>query len=522
MKETIEMGEQNKHIPDMPPKPSSLVSICYTSGTGGNARGILTTDANVVANCSPIANFKYGAFAADDTLLSYMPAAHIFERVMEAAILMKGGAIGFFSGNVTLLGDDLFHLRPTKMPCVPALLNRVYSNAMTQINSSLIGRCIFQRALASKKRLLEKQIVCDDTIWDCLIFKKIRNYFGGRMKLMICGSAPCSDEVLLFTRVALGCYVVQGYGCTEATAVVTCSLEGDYEPGHVGPPVSSCKVKLVALSETSNTGIEKAGEICTFGPCVFQSYFKNPEATAKVLDKDGWLHTGDVGMWTDRGTLKIIGRVNSLFKLSHGQFIAPEKIESVYIRSQFVFQIFVYGANQHDYVVAVVVLDFSNLKSALRPILGPKVDNVLTICTHEATMTLITHDMHEKVVAAGLHRIEESKLEQLQRMKRNHSSLKRNQTSLDVFLKKNRVDNCPVENNDSSVAETDENDEINAVDNDETSAVDNDETNAVDTVDVETSDWVPQIFDFATKTCDFAVFFIQANGVSTFGLFNVE
>uniref|UniRef100_A0A915KIG4 long-chain-fatty-acid--CoA ligase n=1 Tax=Romanomermis culicivorax TaxID=13658 RepID=A0A915KIG4_ROMCU len=208
---------------------------------------------------------------------------------------------------------------------------------------------------------------------------------------MACGSAPCSPETLTFMRVALGCFIVEGYGCTENTGGASCTLEGDCETGHVGPPCPSNKIKLIQVPEVVSMGIPNAGEVCIFGATVFQSYFKDTAMTFKVIDKDGWLHTGDIGVWTEQGTLKIIGRKNCLFKLPQGEFISPDKIENIYCRSQFIFQIFVYGDNHHDHLVGILIPDFNNLKLALKPILGPKA-SLLDMCTHEGKNLLAKYE----------------------------------------------------------------------------------------------------------------------------------
>uniref|UniRef100_A0A915JU63 long-chain-fatty-acid--CoA ligase n=1 Tax=Romanomermis culicivorax TaxID=13658 RepID=A0A915JU63_ROMCU len=344
----------------------------------------MLSHSNYVANFSVLKFQNALRFTTGDVLLSFLPAAHCFERFMEESMLMCGGAIGFYSGNVLLLGDDLFHLRPTKMPGVPSLFNRVYNNTMCKINESKVAKCLLPRACAAKKQLLEKHIVCNDTIWDCLIFRKLRNYFGGRLKALIISSAPFSPEILTFMRIALGCVIIEAYGATENSGAVCATMEGDCETGHVGPPCLCNKIKLVEIPEAANIGTEKAGEICIFGPSVFQGYFKDPETTAKVIDKDGYLHTGDIGVWTERGTLRILGRKNSVFKLAQGEFIAPEKIENVYCRSPFISQVFVCGDKNRDYIIALVVPDFNNLKPALEPVIGPYlVNNPSAVCANE-------------------------------------------------------------------------------------------------------------------------------------------
>uniref|UniRef100_A0A915I943 long-chain-fatty-acid--CoA ligase n=1 Tax=Romanomermis culicivorax TaxID=13658 RepID=A0A915I943_ROMCU len=231
MKDILKIGENNSQATaSMPPEPSNLAIICYTSGTSGSSRGVLLSHANVVACFPSLVFLKTMMFTMDDVFFSYLPAAHCFERGIEQLVMSCGGSIGFFSGSVLLLGDDFFHLRPTKMPCVPSLINRVYNNSMAKINASKVAKCLFTKAFARKKKLLDMHIICDDTIWDYIVFKKIRNYFGGRLKAMVCGSAPISPEALTFMRIALGCVIVEGYGLTENTAVA-CTLEGDSEPG---------------------------------------------------------------------------------------------------------------------------------------------------------------------------------------------------------------------------------------------------------------------------------------------------
>lgn len=194
-------------------------------------------------------------------------------------------------------------------------------------------------------------------MWDRIVFKKVQEAFGGNLRLIVVGSAPLAGNVLTFMRAALGCMISEGYGQTEATAPITLTVSGDFAPEHVGPPVACNAIKLVDVPEMDYLARNNQGEVCVRGSNVFQGYFREPELTASVMDVDGWLHTGDIGEWLPNGTLRIIDRRKHIFKLSQGEYIVPEKIESIYARSLFVEQVFVYGESLKSCVIGVVVPD---------------------------------------------------------------------------------------------------------------------------------------------------------------------
>jgi len=155
----------------------------------------------------------------------------------------------------------------------------------------------------------------------------------------------------------LGCYVAEGYGQTEVTAASAMTLPTEWQAGVVGPPLTNCHIKLVDIPEMDYFAKDNKGEICVRGSCMMIGYYKDPEKTKEVIDEDGWVHTGDVGKWLPNGTLKIIDRKKHIFKLAQGEYIAPEKIESIYIRSKFVSQVFVDGDSLQTYPVAIIVPD---------------------------------------------------------------------------------------------------------------------------------------------------------------------
>ena len=157
--------------------------------------------------------------------------------------------------------------------------------------------------------------------------------------------------------------ISEGYGQTECVGPCTATLMGDETTGHVGPPLVSCIVKLVDVPEMDYNSCDGRGEILVKGPIVFQGYFKMPQLTSDTLDKDGWLHTGDIGYWSSDGTLRLIDRKKNIFKLQQGEYIAPEKIENILINSQCVQQIFIHGNVFKSMLIAIIVPDLDYIQS---------------------------------------------------------------------------------------------------------------------------------------------------------------
>ncbi|XP_076004184.1 long-chain-fatty-acid--CoA ligase 1-like [Genypterus blacodes] len=357
LKEFEAFGKDHHQEP-VPPKPEDLALVCFTSGTTGNPKGAMITHGNIIANtaCFLRITETHGKLDAHDIHISYLPLAHMFERVAQGAVLINGGRIGFFQGDIHLLMDDLKTLQPTVFAVVPRLLNRMFDRVFGEANTPL-KRWLLDFAYRRKEAELRRGVVRQDSIWDKLIFKKIQASLGGHVRIILTGAAPVSPTVLTFLRAALGCQFYEAYGQTECTAGCTMSLPGDWTAGHVGPPLPCNLMKLVDVAEMNYLAANGEGEVCVKGPNVFQGYLNDPEKTAEAIDKDGWLHTGDIGKWLPNGTLKIIDRKKHIFKLAQGEYITPEKIENVYIQSDPVAQIFVHGDSLQACLVAVVVPD---------------------------------------------------------------------------------------------------------------------------------------------------------------------
>ncbi|XP_054245306.1 long-chain-fatty-acid--CoA ligase 6 isoform X1 [Indicator indicator] len=367
MQEVEDCGRESRHAP-VPPRPEDLSIVCFTSGTTGNPKGAMLTHGNVVADFSG------------------------FLKVTE--------------GDIRLLSDDMKALRPTIFPVVPRLLNRMYDKIFSQADTSL-KRWILEFAARRKKAEVRNGIIRNDSLWDKLFFNKIQASLGGCVRMIVTGAAPASPTVLGFLRAALGCQVYEGYGQTECTAGCTFTTPGDWTSGHVGAPLPCNLIRLKDVEELNYFASKGEGEICVKGPNVFKGYLKDEEKTKEALDQEGWLHTGDIGKWLPNGTLKIIDRKKHIFKLAQGEYIAPEKIENIYIRSDPVAQIYVHGDSLQAFLVGIVVPD-----SEVMPGWAKKrgFDGTYAeLCKNKELKQVIMEDMVRLGKESGLHSFEQVK-----------------------------------------------------------------------------------------------------------------
>ncbi|KAM6475121.1 long-chain-fatty-acid--CoA ligase 6 isoform 1-T4 [Liasis olivaceus] len=407
MQEVEDCGRECWHVP-VPPQPEDLSIVCFTSGTTGNPKGAMLTHGNVVADFSGFLKVTEKVIfpRQDDVLISFLPLAHMFERVIQSVVYCHGGRIGFFQGDIRLLSDDMKALRPTIFPVVPRLLNRMYDKIFSQADTPM-KRWLLEFAAKRKKAEVQSGIIRNDSIWDKLFFNKIQASLGGCVRMIVTGAAPASPTVLGFLRAALGCQVYEGYGQTECTAGCTFTTPGDWTSGHVGAPLPCNLIKLVDVEELNYFSSKGEGEICVKGPNVFKGYLKDRARTAEALDKDSWLHTGDIGKWLSNGTLKIIDRKKHIFKLAQGEYIAPEKIENIYIRSEPVSQIYVHGDSLQAFLVGIVVLDAEVMPgwAKKRGFDGPFAE----LCNNAELEKAIMEDMVHLGKESGLHSFEQVK-----------------------------------------------------------------------------------------------------------------
>ena len=356
-----------------PPSPTTIFSFIFTSGSTGMPKGALLTHQSQISVLSgSFYNVDRSGLRMRDNgrefHLSYLPSAHIMERAFQIYVVMFGGSIGYFQGKREALLDDLKTLRPTIFVSVPRLLNMIYDKIMNKVRATGgIKEKLFNKALNTKVANLKNNKL-NHPLWDALVFKKLRKTLGlDRARSIITGSAPIAGPVLDFYRAVFGVVVVEGYGATETCASATLTHPLHFSSEHVGGPSPNVEIKLVSLPQMNylvtdsehlnGLKVKGRGEICVRGMCIMREYYRNPEATAKAVDKDGFYHTGDVGAILPNGCVKIFDRVGNVFKLSIGEYVAPEKVENMCTRSNFVASMFVHGDAFHPKLVAIVVPD---------------------------------------------------------------------------------------------------------------------------------------------------------------------
>jgi long-chain acyl-CoA synthetase len=376
------------------PKPHDLATICYTSGTTGVPKGAMLSHYNLIASAS--GSSKAVTLLPSDVHISYLPLAHIYERMNVLVMLHYGVAVGFYQGDILKLMEDLETLRPTLFASVPRLYNRIYDKITGTVRASGGFReKLFNIAYNSKKQAIEKG-KSPSPIWDRLVFNKVKAALGGRVRIIVSGASPISPDVLDFLRICFGGYVSEGYGMTEASCVISGTQPGDNTSGHVGAPSPSCEVKLADVPEMEYTNDDRPyprGEICVRGPIVFQGYYKDEVQTREIFDEEGWLHTGDIGSWLPGGRLKIIDRKKNIFKLAQGEYIAPEKIENVYLRSRFILQCFIYGDSFNASLVAVAVIDPETLPAWAKSRGIKHADDLQELCADPVVRAAVLADM---------------------------------------------------------------------------------------------------------------------------------
>jgi len=350
-------GEANP-APHNPPQPEDIATICYTSGTTGLPKGAMLSNAAMASTTYAVSiMLKETNFVPEDVNISYLPASHVFERELQYCILKAGARVGFWQGDVRKLSGDMMELKPTIFAAVPRIINRIYDKIMSEVKTSAVKSYLFNWALGTKTAEVETGVIRNNSFWDYVIFGKVQKMLGGRVRLMPCGAAPFKYEVLQFFRAALGAVVLEGYGQTETCGCAVISIPGDYSGSCIGGVVSSSILKLESVPEMGYLTENNQGEVCIKGPSVFSHYFKNPEKTAETIDEDGWMHTGDIGQMHEEGGLRVIDRKKNIFKLSQGEYVAPEKIELLYERCPLVSQVCVYGQSTKNNLIALVLPD---------------------------------------------------------------------------------------------------------------------------------------------------------------------
>jgi len=335
--------------------PEDLATIIYTSGTTGEPKGVMLTHANMVSNLIDSSNhFEFGE---KDIALSVLPLSHIFERQAMNMYLHHGMSVYF--GSLESLGENLKEVRPTVFVGVPRIYEKII--ARVQDRAAQKGKAnarIVTWAVETGKRWA--QLTAAHTpvpVWltikhrlaDLIVFEKLRKAMGGRIRILVSGGAALSSDVAL-TFIGARLPIVQGYGLTETSPVITAGQLQDNRVGTAGKPIRHVEVRIAA-----------DGEIETRGPQVMLGYWNKPEQTREAFTEDGWFKTGDVGYLDGDGYLVITDRKKELLKTSGGKYIAPQPIEQLIKTSRFVNQVVVIGDNR-NFPAALIVPDWPQLE----------------------------------------------------------------------------------------------------------------------------------------------------------------
>jgi long-chain acyl-CoA synthetase len=357
-------------------KAETILTLCYTSGTTALPKGAKLSQRNFYSTLSTIEDAGY-VMDTNSLHLSYLPLAHVMERVVLLSSIKKGTRICFAAGDLkTKLLENIELAKPTFFVAVPRVLD-TFRKVIFDKLSRLEGckKSMAEKAIRVKRENFRSSQAITHKIYDKLVFSKITAAFGGRIQMFVTGSAPMTRDLAEDIKILFSVPIIEGYGMTECCAALCVSHMTDLSNDSVGGCIQGQKLKLFDVPEMKYTSTTKlgddaspTGEICMKGPAVFHGYFLNPEETKKTIDSNGWLHSGDVGriMPGSQG-LKIIDRVKEIFKLSQGEYIAPSKLESFYSKSKYLTQICVYGDSTHSYLIAIIVPNKNNIKLVADP-----------------------------------------------------------------------------------------------------------------------------------------------------------
>ncbi|HEV8180104.1 MAG TPA: long-chain fatty acid--CoA ligase, partial [Gaiellaceae bacterium] len=352
-------GRLAKHLRRDPVAEDNLATLIYTSGTTGPPKGCMLTHRNLVTAATRVVE---GLHHPSDVVLLFLPLAHSYGRLAHQAASFRGSTVACVA-DVARVPEALAAVRPTVLPAVPRVYEKVHANTLGEIERAGGSRrriglwALGVGARASRARRegapVGGMLALQERLADRLVFSKVRERLGGRLRVGISGAAPLSTDVMEFFH-ALGVPVIEGYGLTETASSASVNEPEDFQIGTVGRPVEGAEIRLA-----------EDGEILVRSDSVFTGYYKEPEATAEALTDDGWLRTGDVGEIDAQGFLRVTDRKKDLIITAGGKNIAPQNLENALKSSRFVSQAIVVG-DRRPYVTALLTLDEAEVASSGR------------------------------------------------------------------------------------------------------------------------------------------------------------
>jgi long-chain acyl-CoA synthetase len=366
----------------MQTQPDDLATIIYTSGTTGEPKGVMLTHANLVSNL--LDSSGHHDFGEHDTALSVLPLSHVFEREAMYMYLHKGMAV-YFAESLQTVGPNLREVSPTVLVGVPRIFEKIYQRireAAAERGKVSVALLAWSLSVARQyaefvltHRPVPALLKFKHSIASKLVFSKWQRAFGGKMRLLVSGGAALAED-LSYIYFGAGIPIVQGYGLTETSPVITTSSIDEIRPGTVGKAIPNVEIRIA-----------EDGEIEVRGPNVMRGYYNKPEATRDVFTSDGWFKTGDVGALDKDGFLRITDRKKELFKTSGGKYIAPQPIESAIKGSRFVNQVVLIGA-ERKFPAALIVPVWEQLESYCK-LKGISVSSRSELCSHPRIIDLI-------------------------------------------------------------------------------------------------------------------------------------
>ena len=344
----VEDGEIDRRVEAL--GADDLATVIYTSGTTGRPKGCMLTHRNLCSNVAQTVDAIGSEIQPDDSGLLFLPLAHSLTKGTLLFCLEMGLPIGFTS-NVAQLPEELSMMQPSIIAAVPRIFEKVHNAAHRSAHSTRKGP-IFDRAESVAVRWSNEHhagstrpwTAAEHWLFDRLVYGKLREALGGSMRFAFSGGGPLGVRLTHFFDGA-GVCIYEGYGLTETSPTLTINRPGAWRPGSVGRPVSGTTIRIA-----------DDGEILAKGPQVFPGYWRNPEATAEVLDDDGWFHTGDIGELDDDGFLTITGRKKELLVTAAGKNVAPAPLEDRLRSHPFVSQAVVVG-DQRPFIAALITID---------------------------------------------------------------------------------------------------------------------------------------------------------------------